>query len=72
MIFVLIFICVIATSFLLFKLVDNNYLKYLLTFVISPIYGIFVLFIGFVSGEMSMFLYAITPILIGIFLLYKR
>jgi hypothetical protein len=64
-------ILVFSYGFIAFKLIETKILKYLLTFVISPLYGILLFFIGS-FGNLFFILFAILPILIGIFIRFRR
>jgi hypothetical protein len=68
----LIVICVFSYSFIVFKLIENKIIKYLLIFVFGPIYGILLFFIGMSFGALFFILFAILPILIGVIIRVRR
>ncbi|OAS85902.1 hypothetical protein A6K24_23215 [Metabacillus litoralis] len=72
MVALLIVICVFSYSFILFKLIENKVIKYLLIFLFGPIYGILLFFIGMSFGAFYFILCAILPILIGVFIRVRR
>ncbi len=67
MIALLLAICVISYGFIVFKLIDHKILKYLMTFIISPLYGILLFLIGMSFGNLLFIFFAILPIVMGYF-----